>query len=57
MLINFSMLFISALVASIVYFEQEPGDELVVGLTWLICLISFIMAIVGIIKDENMFDL
>lgn len=57
MFTNISMLFISALVAFIVYFEQEPGDELVVGLTWLICLISFIMAIVGIIKNENMFDL
>lgn len=57
MLINFIMMMVSLVTSLIVYVQHEPGDELVVALTWFICLVTFILAIVATCKGKDMFDL
>lgn len=48
---------VSLVTSLIVYVQHEPGDELVVALTWFICLVTFILAIVATCKGKDMFDL
>ena len=57
MFINIVMILVSLVTSLIVYVQHEPGDELVVALTWLICLVTIIVAIVATCKGKDMFDL
>lgn len=57
MFINLFMILVSLVTSGIVYLQKEPGDELLVALTWFICLVTIIMAIIGFIKGKSMFDL
>ena len=57
MLNNFIMMLVSLVTSLIVYVHHEPGDELVIALTWFICLVTFILAIVATCIGKDMFDL
>ena len=53
---NYLVIFVSIVTGFILTMFHREGDELLVGIGILMCLIGIIISIIGIIRGEDMFD-
>ena len=53
---NYLVIFVSIVAGFILTMFHGEGDELLMGIGIIMCLIAIIISIVGIIRGEDMFD-
>ena len=54
---NLFLIFISIIIFTITLINCEAGDEVVVIVSGILCLIGFIIGIVGIVLNKNFLEL
>ena len=53
---NYLVIFVSIVTGFILTMFHREGDELLMGVGIFMCLIAIIISIIGIIREEDMFE-